>query len=110
MLEQDFTKESKILFEHSLAIGGNTYLVIYGVHINGGFICIPNYKIGCEAASLTMQEEFNKEKMIEAGLKEEPAAAIARYIEEWLTKNEEAMQQVRAEANNRMIERLKSIK
>ena len=110
MLEQDFTKDSKILFEHSLAIGGNTYLVIYGVHINGGFICIPNHKIGCEAASLTMKEEFNKDKMIEAGLKEEPAAAIAKYIEEWLRENEEAMQQVRAEANNRMIERLKSIK
>ena len=34
--------------EFSVDIKGNSFLVIYGTHINGGFCCIPNWQFGCE--------------------------------------------------------------
>lgn len=37
-LEHNFTKNTKIYFEHNVEINENSYLIIFGHHINGGFI------------------------------------------------------------------------
>lgn len=86
-LESSFTTDVKIYFEHNIAIGGYTYLVIFGKHINGGFICVPNWKWGCEASDYNNSVGYNKEKLIEAGAGEEVAEAIAKYIDEWIKIN-----------------------
>ena len=83
-LESSFTSNVKIYFEHNIAIGGYTYLVIFGKHINGGFICVPNWKWGCEASDHINSAGYNKEKLVEAGADEEAAEAIAKYIDGWI--------------------------
>ena len=40
--------KAKTVFEANISIGGCTYLIIYGEHINGAFCCIPNWGWGCE--------------------------------------------------------------
>ena len=50
-LEHNFTKNTKIYFEHNLEINENSYLIIFGHHINGGFIAIPDWNICCEASA-----------------------------------------------------------
>jgi len=86
--EGDFTGSTRILFERSLAIEGFPYLVIYGEHVNGGFICIPNKNIGCEAATFPDSQDYNEEKMTKAGLKESAAREIADYIDAFIKGNE----------------------
>ena len=82
-IEGDFTNNCKIEFEHNIAIGGFTYLVIYGYHINGAFICVPNWKWGCEASRYSESVGYNTEKLMECGAPAEVAREIALYIEEW---------------------------
>lgn len=101
-IEKDYTEGTEVLFEKNIAIGGYTYLVIFGVHINGGFICIPNFGVGCEASDFKYQVGFNQDKMIKAGLNEEAAKEIALYIDSWLQDNSELMQQKREAAQSRM--------
>ncbi len=81
-LEKDFSDSTKIIFEHSLEIEGKSYLIIFGHHINGGFICIPSRNIGCEISDLPYRSDYNTKRLIEAGLKEKTARMIADYIEE----------------------------
>lgn len=38
------------LCEFSVTIGGFSYLVIFGKHINGYYCCVPNFGWGCEMA------------------------------------------------------------
>lgn len=80
-LESNFTNECKILFEHSIAINGCSYLVIFGKHINGGFICVPNWGWGCEATTNSYSVEYNTEKLMKCGAPKDVAREIALYIE-----------------------------
>lgn len=82
-LEHDFTASVKIYFEQNLEIGGMTYLVIFGAHINGGFICVPNHGWGCEASDYVNSANYNAAKLIESGAPKEVAVAIAEYINNW---------------------------
>lgn len=34
--------------EESISVGGFSFLCIFGEHINGGFLAIPNWNICCE--------------------------------------------------------------
>lgn len=43
--------DAKCIREMSVAVNGNSYLVIFGTHINGGFCCIPGWSAGCELSS-----------------------------------------------------------
>ena len=86
-IEGDFTSSCKIYFEHNLAIGNSTYLVIYGEHINGGFICIPNWKWSCEASGFRNSAEYNAEKLVACGAPEKVAIEIAKHIDKWLDEN-----------------------
>lgn len=79
-LQHDFTGSMEVLFEHDIAFDGFSYLVIFGKHINGGFIAIPNWNICCEASALPDNAAYNTEKLVRAGMKKKTARAIADYI------------------------------
>lgn len=64
---QDFTKSIKIYFEHDISLNGYNYLIIYGKHINGCFIAIPNWEISCEASCRSNDVFFNMERLKQAG-------------------------------------------
>lgn len=68
--------------EISVDCGKFNYLVIFGHHINGGFIAIVNYGICCEASSPD-SINYNTERLIRAGMTrkhaQEVAASIAAY-------------------------------
>jgi hypothetical protein len=42
------THSANVRFEISVNVGGSSYLVIFGEHVNGLFCCIPNHKVSCE--------------------------------------------------------------
>lgn len=85
-LETDFTKSCGVCFEHSVCVGGYTYLMIYGHHINGGFICIPNWNICCEASTHPYSIEYNAKQMEAAGLDYHVAKELAAYIDDFLIR------------------------
>ena len=71
--------------EFSVDCGGFNYLVIYGHHINGGFIAIPNWNISVEAGDPT-DVFYNAEKLAEKVSDPEVAEAIAEAVKEhWKT-------------------------
>lgn len=70
---------AKVLFEISVDVDGNTYLVIFGSHINGGFCCIPNWGIACEMGDPS-DTFYNSEGLIRSGLPKSAARAIAAAI------------------------------
>ena len=71
----------KALFEVPVNANGSYFLVIYGKHVNGGFCCIPNRDLGCEMS--TPDDTFyNFEKLINAGLNEPDAKAVALAIKQ----------------------------
>ena len=81
--QRDFSDKIEIQFEKSLDYNGYSYLTIFGTHINGGFIAIPNWGIACEADD-DGNISYNRERLTEAGLNEDAADAISRYIYEWI--------------------------
>lgn len=82
LFEHDWTPTVKICFEHSISVNGSEYLVIFGRHINGGFISIPNWNICCEASDILPTAGYNAERLVQAGMDEETAVAIANYVDD----------------------------
>lgn len=78
---KDYTEDSTIIFEHDIQFNGCSYLVIYGKHINGCFIAIPNWNICAEAGDSV---SYNTEKLESCGLDSETALTIAQHIKETL--------------------------
>ncbi len=72
---------ANVLFETSVAVNGQSYLVIYGEHINGNFCCIPGYGWGCEMAEPS-DVFYNSRSLTNCGAPEEIAQALAKAIEE----------------------------
>lgn len=69
--------------EISVDCGGSNYLVIYGHHVNGGFIAIPNWNISVEAGD-PVDVFYNTEKLVEKFSDPEAAEAIAEAVcEHW---------------------------
>ena len=58
----------------------SNFLVIFGRHINGGFIAIPNHGICVEASSEGGDTFYNEERLLAAGIGEQEAADIANAI------------------------------
>lgn len=83
-LEKDFTKNVKVCFEHSLTVNGYNYLLIFGKHINGGFIAVPNWNICTEASYYKGDIYENTERLIKQGLEQTTARAIAEHIDSYL--------------------------
>lgn len=85
----DYTATAKIIFEHDLQFNGYSYLVIFGSHINGGFINIPNWNIGTKA-SKEGSIIYNAEQLTKAGLDEPTAWTIAQHISDTLNSMNES--------------------
>lgn len=73
-------KVSKI-HEFSMDYNGFNYLVIYGHHINGGFIAVPNWQI-CTEAAAPEDVFYNTESLSRVLDSPETAKAIAQAIRE----------------------------
>lgn len=82
-MEYTITNEfnAKVLTEFSVDVGGWSYLVIYGRHINGFFCCIPSWNIACEMGSPD-NTGYNADKLTEADMQPDTANAIACAIKE----------------------------
>ena len=79
--QRDHTESLGICFEHDIAWNGHSFLVIYGKHINGHYIAIPNWGVCCEAG-YPQDSFYNTERLSRLDLPEGAAGAIASYIEE----------------------------
>ncbi len=75
----DYTDKAKIIFERDIQFNGCSYLVIYGRHVNGGFIAIPNWNI-CTEAGDSDGILYNAEKLTLAGMEPSAALTLAEYI------------------------------
>jgi hypothetical protein len=73
--------KTKVLFECSVAVGGSSYLLIYGEHINGNFCCVPNYKWGCEMSE-PEAVKYNALKLEECGANKNVALSLATAIKQ----------------------------
>ncbi len=71
--------KGSVLFEAQVEACGNSYLVIYGRHINGYFCCIPDWNVGCEMAEPS-DTYWNYESLRKTKLNKEAAKAIVREI------------------------------
>lgn len=91
----DFTAFTKVYFEYQIEADGYSYLVIYGRHINGGFIAIPNHNVSVEASTNENSRDYNAGKLISVGLSEQTAGQIADIIERY---NNEHRQQIEDDA------------
>nr|DAF20299.1 MAG TPA: hypothetical protein [Inoviridae sp.] len=95
IIMKDFTKCCGIYFEHSIDDAEWSYNVIFGYHINGAFIAVPNWKVSCEASDDLYNS--NESKLIEAGLTEQQASKVAGHINVWLEDNEKFVKKCRKE-------------
>lgn len=60
---------------------GLSFHVLFGSQVNGNFLCIPNWELGCEMAEFS-NRAWNRESMLKtrSGLGYEDATAIAHGI------------------------------
>jgi hypothetical protein len=103
----DFTKYCGIYFAHTIDDADWSYTVIFGYHINGAFIAVPNWKVSCEASDDLYNS--NESKLIEAGLNEIQAKTVSGHINIWLKDNEELVKQCKAEQCKLYDEYIQSI-
>lgn len=68
------------LDELSLDFDGINYLVIFGHHVNGGFIALPNAGICVEGSGDPNETGYNSEQLQLAGLSKDHADTIAHAI------------------------------
>lgn len=90
--------KGSVLFEANIEANGCSYLVIYGKHVNGYFMCIPNFGFGCEMSD-PADTFWNCESMINAGLDNSTARCIAGEIKSIMSamgEPAESMNDVRA--------------
>lgn len=52
--EIEHSYDAECIMEISVAVNGNSYLVIFGKHINGGFCSIPNWGAGVSCRAMTI--------------------------------------------------------
>ena len=70
---------AEVIFEITVDVNGNSYLVIYGKHVNGGFCCIPNWGVSCEMGD-PGDTFYNAEALQRCKISENYAKAIANAI------------------------------
>lgn len=68
-------------YEAVIESQGLSFHIIFGSQINGNFLCIPNWALGCELAEYT-NKSWNRTSILntKSGLDHEDAAAIAYGI------------------------------
>lgn len=68
-------------YEVDVETNGYSYHLIFGRQTNGYFLCIPNWKMGCELASYN-DKYWNTESILKAGqISREAAYAISNAID-----------------------------
>lgn len=84
----DWTAKVEKVCHISVEWNGNSYSVIFGRYINGGFCCIPNWGIGCELG--TFDDVFWNVESLERAFDGdgEVAKVIANAICEYAKANE----------------------
>ncbi len=75
------TYEVSDIHEISVDWNGYNFLIIYGHHINGWFIAIPNWKVCVEASNPT-DTLYNSEKLAEVLNKANAGVELAKAIKE----------------------------
>lgn len=83
-MARDFTETVKVYCEISIDTAGYNYLVIFGKHINGGFIAIPNWNVCTEASAHKGDIWENTERLIKQGISQDAAKQIAKQIDEFI--------------------------
>ncbi len=68
--------------EFAMDYNGDSYLIIYGQHINGGFIAVPGYGKSCEAGE-PCDVFHNRDKLEGCGFDKDTAKAIACAIRDF---------------------------
>lgn len=66
--------------EISLDFDGLNYLVLFGHHVNGGFIALPNAGVCVEAAGDPNDTFYNSEQLTLVGIPQDHADTIAHAI------------------------------
>lgn len=66
--------------EISLDFDGLNYLVLFGHHVNGGFIALPNAGVCVEAAGNPEETGYNSEQLQLVGIPRDHADTIAHAI------------------------------
>lgn len=77
--------QANVHFEISLSIAGESYLVIYGEHINGNFCCVPDRGWGCEMTD-PFDTFYNANKLQTCGADSDISTSIANAIKETADK------------------------
>jgi len=108
--ERDYSDECGIYFEHEISCFGYSYLIIFGYHINGAYICVPHWNWGCEATDVICSVEFNKEQLMKAGARNDVAYEISKYIDKWLQNNQIIVNEIRNNRNQKMLQKIESLK
>lgn len=89
-----------VLFENNISTNGESYLVIFGKHVNGYFCCIPNRGWGCEMAEYD-DIWYNANQLRSCGASQKAAENIAEAIkhsvEQWLEIDENPEQETTLE-------------
>lgn len=70
-------------FEMGLTARGYYYHLIFGHQTNGGFLCIPNWNVGCEIAELN-NKSWNMDSLLDCNgslLEYEDASAITYALD-----------------------------
>ncbi len=77
----------KAHFEIRVNAEGYSFMVIYGEHINGGFICLPEWGIACEASD-AKDEYYNTESLTNAAMKLEndEKRKILHFVAEYIAR------------------------
>jgi len=87
LYKKDYTYKTSIVFEHELDINGYPFLVIFGKHIKGAFIAIPNWGICCEA-NAEGSYKYNFKSLISTGLDRNSSETIAKHINAFCKKTD----------------------
>lgn len=77
--------ESYIPFETILNEDGYSYHLIYGKHLYGYYLVIPDWNIGCEMSHYN-DVFWNKESLIKAGLSVKKASIISVRLKEMIER------------------------
>jgi len=82
-MEAKIKREYEISNAHEISVDWNGYnfLIIYGKHINGWFIAIPNWEVCIEASDPT-DTFYNSEKLAKALDKANVGIELAKVIKE----------------------------
>ncbi len=85
-MSKNFASACKVFYAGNVEHNGYSHYVIYGKHINGGFVALPGLGISAEQ-SLHNDRGYNVGKLKAAGMDEGTAEAIVDFCADWKRAN-----------------------